>query len=77
MVTIWYGISSFVFGVILFFPVRKLLLALNINRHQAKQNRAITAEELAVLTKKVNVVAAFISITFAFFYNKFIILKFF
>lgn len=77
MLTIWYGITSFLFAAILFFPVRKLLLSLNINRFQSKNKRAITEEELQRLKKKVNVIAAIISVTFAFFYNKYMMLKFF
>jgi hypothetical protein len=77
MLTFWYGITSFVFAVVLFFPVRKLLLAININRIQAKNKRAITEEELQILKKNVNVIAAIISVTFAFFYNKYVMVKFF
>ena len=77
MLTFWYGITSFVFAALLFFPVRKLLLAININRIQAKNKRTITEEEVQVLKKKVNVIAAIISVTFAFFYNKYMMLKFF
>jgi len=77
MLTIWYGVTSFIFAAVLFFPVRKLLMAVNINRIQAKNKRAITEEEVAALRKKVNVIASLIAVTFAFFYNKYIILKFF
>ena len=77
MLTIWYGISSFIFGAILFIPIRKLFMALNVNRLQAREKRAITDEERIALEKKVNVIAGIISITFAFFYNKFIMLKYF
>ena len=77
MLTFWYGITSFLFAAVLFFPVRKLLLAININRIQAKNKRAITEEELLTLRKKVNVIAAIISVTFAFFYNKYMMVKFF
>ncbi len=77
MLTFWYGITSFLFAAILFFPVRKLLLAININRLQAKSKRALTEEELQVLRKKVNIIAAIISVTFAFFYNKYMMVKFF
>jgi hypothetical protein len=77
MLTFWYGITSFLFAAVLFFPVRKLLLAININRLQAKSKRALTEEELQVLRKKVNVIAAIISVTFAFFYNKYMMVKFF
>ena len=77
MLTLWYGATSFLFAVILFFPVRKLLMAININRIQSKNKRAITEEEVRTLRKKVNVIAAIIAVTFAFFYNKYIMLKFF
>jgi len=77
MVTFWYGITSFVFAAVLFFPVRKLLMAININRIQNKNKRAVTEEEVQALRKKVNIVAAIISVSFAFFYNKFMIVQFF
>ena len=77
MLTLWYGITSFLFAAVLFFPVRKLLLAINVNRIQAKNKRAATEEEIQVLKKKVNVISAIIAVTFAFFYNKYMIVKFF
>ena len=77
MLTLWYGITSFVFAALLFFPVRKLLMSININRIQARNKRAITEEEVQRLRKKVNVIAALISVTFAFFYNKYMMVKFF
>jgi len=77
MLTLWYGITSFIFAAVLFFPVRKLLMAININRIQAKNKRAVTEEEIQVLKKKVNVIATIIAVTFAFFYNKYMMLKFF
>ena len=77
MQTLWYGITSFIFAAVLFFPVRKLLMAINSNRIQAKNKRAVTEEEIKVLKKKVNVIAAIIAVTFAFFYNKYMLLKFF
>ena len=77
MLTLWYGITSFVFAAVLFFPVRKLLMAININRIQAKNKRVVTEEEKQILKKKVNVIATIIAVTFAFFYNKYMMLKFF
>jgi len=77
MLTLWYGITSFIFAAVLFFPVRKLLMAININRIQAKNKRAVTEEEIEILKKKVNVIATIIAVTFAFFYNKYMMLKFF
>ncbi len=74
---IWYGISSIVFGVVLFFPVRHLILAINVNRHQRKVQRAITEEERQTLKQKVTVVAAVLAVTFAFLYNRFLFAKLF
>jgi hypothetical protein len=76
MITFWYGVTSFIFSAVLFFPVRKLLLAININRIQNKNKRAVTEEEVLALRKKVNIIAAIISVTFAFFYNKFMMMQF-
>lgn len=61
----------------LFLPLRKFILAMGINRHQKKVQREITAEDLAVLKKRVTVISAVIAITFAFIYNKFIMVKYF
>ena len=77
MLTSWYGVTSFILAAVLFFPVRKLLLAMNINRIQSKNKRAITEEEVEILKKKVNVIAAILAVTFAFFYNKYLLVKFF
>jgi len=77
MIVFWYCITSILFGVILFFPVRKFILVLNINRQQSRLKREITAEEHEVLKRKVAIIAAIISITFAFIYNKILMLKFF
>jgi len=77
MISFWYGVTSFIFAAVLFFPVRKLLMSININRIQNKNKRAVTEEEVLALRKKVNIIAAIISVTFAFFYNKFMIVQFF
>jgi len=77
MITIWYGLTSFILGILLFFPVRKLLLALNVNRHQAKTKKRVEPEQLESLKKKVNIIAAILTMSFAFFYNKFMIVKYF
>lgn len=74
--TIWYGVSSLVFGIILFFPLRKLMLGMNINRQQRKLNRELTDEERESLNRKLTILAAAISVTFAFFYNKYLFFKF-
>ncbi len=74
--TIWYGVSSLLFGIILFFPLRKLMLAMNINRQQRKFNRELTEEERESLNRKLTILAAALSVTFAFFYNKYLFLRF-
>ena len=76
MIQLWYGVTSFIFAAVLFFPVRELLMAININRIQNKNKRAVTDEEVEILRKKVNVIAAIISVSFAFFYNKFMMVQF-
>lgn len=75
MYTVWYGVTSLIFGILLFFPVRKLMLAVSVNRLQRKENREATVEEKARLKKKVTPIAAAIAVTFAFIYNKVILLK--
>ena len=52
-------------------------MGLNINRIQAKKKKALTEEEIKALRKKVNIIASIIAVTFAFFYNKYMMLKFF
>lgn len=74
---VWYGLSSVVLAVILFFPVRKLMLAININRHQRKIQRPISEAELETLDRKVKLIAGLISVTFGFFYTKVLMVRFF
>ena len=73
----WYGLSSLVLGTVLFFPMRKLILAMAVNRHQRKVQRAITAEELEVLNKKMTLTAAVVAVTFAFIYTRYLMASFF
>jgi len=73
----WYGLSSLLFGIVLFFPVRKLMLAMNVNREQRKLNRVLSPAELEALTRRVNMWAAGLAVTFAFVYNRFLFFKFF
>ncbi len=74
---IWYGLSSFIFGLLLFIPTRKLILAMSINRIQRRTQKELTAEELAKLKKKVTIIAAVVSLTFAFIYNRVLMFKYF
>lgn len=75
--TLWYGLTSVALGVLLFFPVKKIILALSVNRHIDKLKRELTPEETAVLTRKAAIAAAIIAVLFSFVYNKVLLLKFF
>jgi len=74
---LWYPVTSVVFGVALYFPLRKFMFALNANRATRKKGSPLTEEEMSTLRKKNNIVAAIISVTFAFIYNKIVMIKFF
>lgn len=74
---IWYGITSLVFGLILSIPLRRFIMNISINKFQRKNDRAITDEERSRLDKKIKYISLIIAITFAFIYNKFMIIKFF
>ncbi len=74
---LWYGASALILGIVLFFPMRKLLLAMAINRHQRKVQRVINDEELEVLNKKMTVTAAAVAVTFAFVYTRYPMASFF
>lgn len=75
MQTVWYGVTSIVFGVILFFPVRKLMVAMSINKLQRREKREATVEEREKIRKKMTPIAAAISVTFAFVYNQLLLQK--
>ncbi|MEJ2183303.1 MAG: hypothetical protein P8Y66_07250 [Nitrospirota bacterium] len=77
MLVYWYGITSFLLGALLFFPTRKFILAMSINRHQRKTGREATKEEIAAIRRKVTVLAALLAVTFAFVYNRVIMTKYF
>lgn len=74
---LWYGLSSLILAIVLFFPMRKFLLAMAINRHQRKVRRAANAEELDILNKKMTLTAAVVAITFAFVYTRYLMARFF
>ena len=71
----WYGLSSFLLGLLLFWPLRKLILALSISRHQRRIQADIDAADRERLRQRVTWVAAFIAMTFAFLYNHFIFFR--
>ncbi|GAB4389972.1 MAG: hypothetical protein Kow0025_18840 [Thermodesulfovibrionales bacterium] len=77
MLIYWYGITSVILGVILFFPTRKFVLAISTNRLQRKEQRAATEAEAAALRRRATIVAAVVALTFAFVYNRVIMYKFF
>lgn len=74
---IWYGATSFILGVVLFFPMRKIILAMSVNRLARKEKREVTAEEMTRIKKWVTVIAGLIAVTFAFLYNRFVMFKYF
>lgn len=74
---IFYNLTSILLGVLLFFPIKKFILALNVNRFQSREKREITEEELAALERKVIIIATIIAVTFSFVYNKILVLKFY
>ena len=71
----WYGLSSFLLGALLFWPLRKLILALSINRHQRRIQADIDDADRERLRQRVTWVAAFIAMTFAFLYNHFLFFR--
>ncbi len=74
---VWYGLSSFILGLLLFFPLRKFILSISINRHQRKAQAAITDDVRQRLKQRVYVIAAIVSMTFAFLYTRVVVMKFF
>ena len=68
---VWYGLSSFILGLMLFLPVRKLILAVSLNRYQRRMQEAIPADALEKLKQRNSVIAAIVSMTFAFLYTLF------
>ena len=77
MSELYYGITSLVLAVLLFFPVKKFMLAFSANRQADKLKRALTEEELRRLEKRMSIVAAMVSVPFAFIFNKIILLNMF
>ncbi len=77
MFTTYYGITSVIFGLLLFFPMRKFIFALSLNKLQRKENRAATIDEREKIRGRSTILAVIISLTFAFIYNKVIMVKFF
>ncbi len=73
--TIWYGVSSLLLGILLLWPLRKLMIAMGVNRQQRKLGRELTDEEHQNLSRKLTVLAAAIAVTFAFFYNKYLLFR--
>jgi hypothetical protein len=77
MQELWYGITSIAFGTLLFFPVRKVLMVIMANRDFAKKKEALTDEEMGAIKKKAGITSGIIAFTFAFVYNKVVMVKFF
>ena len=73
----WYGLSSFLLGFVLFWPLRKLMMAISVNRYQRQTQAAISEEALDKLRHKMSLIAAVIAMTFAFLYNRFVMMQYF
>ncbi|HHN65854.1 MAG TPA: hypothetical protein ENK09_10885 [Nitrospirae bacterium] len=74
---IWYGATSFLMGLLLYFPMRKLILAMSANRAHRRLKRDLTDEEMKNLRKKSMYLSIIISMTFSFLYNRVMMFKFF
>ena len=74
---IWFGISSVILGVLLYFPTRKFIFGMAVNRQQRKLNRELTSEEREIVQRKSYVAAAVVAMTFAFLYNRYVMRGFF
>lgn len=74
---LWYGATSFLMGLLLFFPTRKLILAMSTNRAHKRLKRDLTDEEMANLKKKALYISIIISMTFSFIYNRVMMFKYF
>jgi hypothetical protein len=75
ILAIWYFITSVLLGTALFFPIRKFITRMSINRFQRKNNRVMSKEELEKVQKRVLYYAGILSMTFAFVFNRFIMYK--
>ena len=75
MFEIYYGISSLILSVLLYFPVKKFVLVYAANRQMAKLKRNLTEEELAVIEKRSKILGAILAVTFAFVFNKVMLLR--
>lgn len=76
-IIIWYAVSSIILGLLLYFPVRRFIYAISINRLQRKENREATEKEKSEIRKRANLIAAVIAFTFAFLYNRVLMAKYF
>ena len=76
ILTFWYGITSVLFGVLLYFPLKKFMLSMAINKKQRKLKRSLTEDETGKIKKKVYIIAAGAAMTFAFIYNKVVMIRF-
>jgi len=73
----WYGVSSFILGLMLYFPIQKIILFFSISNFQKKLQRQLKKEEMTKVKKKISLLSAIISMTFAFLYNRVLMYKYF
>ena len=72
----WYGLSSVILGVVLYFPARKFIFGMIVNKKQRKLNRELTDDEREPIRRKAYLSAAIVAMTFAFLYNRYIMASF-
>ena len=77
MYEIWYGITSIIFGALLFIPMRKIIYSMAYNRYTSKNKKEPTDEQAKAIKKRSDLIAGILSITFAFIYNKVVMFKYF
>jgi hypothetical protein len=66
----WYWGTTVVLALLLFFPVSRLIWVGRVRRLERKLGRQATPEEREPLRRSSRIVAAVIAITFAFLYNR-------
>lgn len=65
-----YWISSFILALLLFFPMRRLILVIRVRRLEGRLKRQATEEEKALELKKAKTAAGLLAIVFSFLFNR-------
>lgn len=73
----WYIMTTGLMAVMLYFPVKKFILAGRIVQTEKRLNRGVTGQERKEIGKKAGPAALLISIFFSIFFNLFLMGRFF